>query len=109
MRILALRVPLLAVLVGVAALAMLIPASVALVEEDFSSARSFLYSTLLFMILALVVVFAAQGGQPAKSARTHLAGLIAAYLLLPLMLAVPLVDSVGNTRFFNGYFEMVSA
>ena len=109
MRIFALRVPLFAALVGVAALAMLIPASVAVVEEDFRGGRSFFYSALLFGILTLVVVFATQGMPPAKSARTHLAGLIAAYILLPLVLAVPLIDSIGNTRFFNSYFEMVSA
>lgn len=88
---------------------MLIPAGVAVVGEDFRSGRSFFYSALLFVILTLVVVFATQGMKPATSARTNLAGLIAAYVLLPVMLAVPLADSVGNTRFFNAYFEMVSA
>lgn len=102
------RLPLFALLVGITALAMLLPAAVAAVEEDFRSGRSFLYSALLFGILTLVVGFATQGLARAESARTHLAGLIAAYLVLPAVMAVPFADSVGNTRFLNAYFEMLS-
>ena len=109
MKVFGLRLPLFAVLVGISALAMLIPASVAVVQQDHASGRSFFYSALLLCILTLVAVFATQAIRPAKSARTHLAGLIAAYLLLPVVLAVPLADSIGNTRVFNSYFEMVSA
>lgn len=102
------RLPLLVLLVGLCALAMLVPAAVAVVEEDFRTGRSFFYSSLLFLILTLVVGFATQGLERAVSARTHLAGLIVAYLLLPAVLAVPLADAIGNTRFLNAYFEMVS-
>ncbi|WP_233491840.1 potassium transporter TrkG [Nioella nitratireducens] len=100
--------PLFVLLVGICAVAMLIPAAVALAEEGFRTARSFFYSALLFGILTLVVGMATQGIKPYGTARSHLAGLVAAYALLPVVLAVPFVDAIGNTRFYNGYFEMVS-
>jgi trk system potassium uptake protein TrkH len=34
---------------------------------------------------------------------------LAAFTLLPIMLAVPLYESIGNTVFLNTYFEMVSS
>jgi trk system potassium uptake protein TrkH len=102
------RMPLLVLLVGVAALFMLLPASVAALGEDFRVGRSFFYSSLLFLILTVVLGFATQGIKPVVSARSHLAALIAAYILLPLVLAVPMADAIGNTRFFNAYFEMLS-
>lgn len=102
------RLPLLVLLVGICALAMLVPAAVAMIEEEFRVGRSFFYSALLFLILTLVLGFATQGFKPATSARSHLAGLIVAYLLLPAIMAVPLADAIGNTRFLNAYFEMVS-
>ncbi|MGI3184631.1 TrkH family potassium uptake protein [Nioella aestuarii] len=103
------RLPLLVLLVGICALAMLVPAAVAMIEEEFRVGRSFLYSSMLFFILTLFLGFATQGMKPVTSARSHLAGLALAYLLLPAVLAVPLADAIGNTRYFNAYFEMVSA
>ena len=103
-----LSLPLPAMLVGIAALAMLLPAAVAVVGEDFRTGRSYFYSSVLFLILTLVVGLASQGLPRARSARANLVGLVAAYLFLPAVLAVPLDDSIGNTRFFNAYFEMVS-
>lgn len=102
------RMPLLVLLVGICALAMLVPAAVAMIEEDFRTGRSFFYSALLFFILTVVLGFATQGLKPVTSARSHLAGLALAYLLLPAILAVPLADAIGNTRYFNAYFEMLS-
>lgn len=103
------RLPLLVLLVGICALAMLVPAAVAAIEEEFRTGRSFFYAALMVFILTLVLGFATQGVPPVTSARSHLAGLILAYLLLPAVLAVPLAESIGNTRFFNAYFEMVSS
>ena len=102
------RLPMLVLLVGICAVAMLVPAVVAMIEEDFRTGRSFLYSALLFFVLTMVLGFATQGVKPVTSARSHLAGLALAYLLLPAVLAVPLADAIGNTRYFNAYFEMVS-
>lgn len=102
------RLPLFALLIGVTALAMMLPAAVAVVEDQHRIGRSYFYSGLLFLILTVVLGFATQGMKPANSARNHLAGLIAAYLVLPVIMAVPFADGIGNTRFYNAYFEMLS-
>ena len=103
------RLPFLVALIGIAALAMLIPAAMAMVTGDHATGRAFLYAALFFLVLAMLLGLATQAGPPATSARPLLLGLIAAYALLPVVLAVPVMDAVGNTTFFNAYFEMVSA
>ncbi len=87
---------------------MLIPAAVALIAEDFDTARSFFYSSLLILIVTVALGFATQGLPPVKDARRHLVALIAGYFCLPAMLAVPFYEAVEATRFFNAYFEMLS-
>lgn len=101
--------PFFVAMVGLSALAMLIPAIMAVATEDFETARVFFYSSLVFLILTVLVGFATQGIKPVTSERTHLVALVAAYLVLPAILAVPVSDAIGNTRFFNAYFEMVSS
>jgi len=103
------RMPLLVAFTGIAALAMLVPAAMAMATEDFETGRTFLYSALFFLVLTLLMGFATQGVRPVTSSRTHLLWLIAAYVFLPVVLAVPLNDAVRNTTFFNAYFEMVSS
>jgi trk/ktr system potassium uptake protein len=103
------RLPFLIALIGIASLAMLIPAAMAMVTEDFETGRAFLYAALFFLILTMLLGFATQSSPPVTSARPLLLGLIAAYALLPVVLAVPVMDSIGNTTFFNAYFEMVSS
>ncbi len=102
------RLPLLVVMIGVSGLVMLVPASFASLTEDFESARSFLYSSILILIATLIIGFATQVTTPLRTARPHLTGVIIAYLVLPAILAIPLLDIVGNTRIVNAYFEMVS-
>lgn len=103
------RMPLLVAFTGISALAMLVPAAMAMATEDFEIGRTFLYSSFMFLVLTLLMGFATQGVRPVTSARTHLLWLIATYVLLPVVLAVPLNDAVRNTTFFNAYFEMVSS
>ncbi len=103
------RLPFLIALIGISAVAMLIPAAMAMVTGDHATGRAFLYSALFFLILTALLGFATQGSAPVASARTLLLGLIAAYGLLPVVLAMPLSDAIGNTGFFNAYFEMVSS
>ena len=44
-----------------------------------------------------------------RRGRSHLISIMACYAVLPAMLAVPLSESVPDTRFFNAYVEMVSS
>lgn len=71
--------------------------------------RVFFYGFILFSLLTLVIALATAGFEPASVARSQLVGLLSAFTVLPLMLAVPFHQAVGNTTFLNAWFEMVSS
>lgn len=101
--------PLILLLMGVGALAMLVPATQAVVNGQFETARAFFYTMILTLILTGLLAIATSGRKPRRVARAQLLTLAATYILMPLVLAIPLYESIGNTRFLNAYFEMVSA
>ncbi len=103
------RLPLLVNLMAVSALAMLIPAAHAGVTQDIYVAQVFFYSAILFSFLTAFLAIAMAGRPSAGFARRHLLGLLALFLILPLMLAVPFHQAVGTTTFLNAYVEMVSS
>lgn len=100
--------PFLVALMGMGALAMLPVAALAAATHDWQAARSFLYAGLLFTVLTALIGLATVNKKPANQARSHLLAMLGFYTLLPLMLAVPFAEALGNTRFLNAYFEMVS-
>lgn len=97
------------ILMGVGALAMFVPFIHALSLRDWGTARAFFYSGLLFSTLTLLLALATHNRRSGNLQRSHLISILAGFAALPLMLAVPLYESVGNTSFLNAYFEMVSA
>ncbi|MFO7771875.1 MAG: potassium transporter TrkG [Roseovarius gahaiensis] len=105
-----LRFPLILILSGIAALAMLLPAVHALVQEDFSVARAFAYSSILGLAL-IALIGLAMSNQPRRlnSDLRDLLSLFLAFTVLPLFLAVPVYEGLGTTSFLNAYFEMVSS
>ncbi|MEJ6394875.1 potassium transporter TrkG [Gymnodinialimonas sp. 2305UL16-5] len=103
------NLPFYTVLLGLSGLAMLVPALVGLVLEEHRTARVFLYSAMMVLTAALLLGFASQAPRRPPSERSHLATLFLAYLWLPLVLSLPMDQAVGNTRFINVYFDMVSA
>ncbi|MBE0413441.1 TrkH family potassium uptake protein [Yoonia sp.] len=103
------RLPFFVVLMGLGALAMLVPAMHGAMMQDFNTMRVFFYGFVLFSILTLVIGLATVGYKPASVARSQLVGLLSAFALLPVMLAVPFYEAVGNTPFLNAWFEMVSS
>ena len=88
---------------------MLVPAIVAVTQEDFSSARPFAYASVLFSFFAVVLGFSTSGIQTGTGIRQLLIVLLFGFLGLPAMLAVPFAEALPNTRFLNAYFEMVSS
>lgn len=106
-RILAL--PFMVILLGLAGLAMLLPAVHALILEDRATALAFGGSAGLTLVLFALVGLATAGTEPERAARSHLLALAAFYAALPLVLAVPFVQAVPDTTFLNAYVEMVSA
>lgn len=104
-----LDLPLLVLLMGLAALAMLIPAAHAASVGQFRIMRTFVYSGGILLVLTAMIAIATANWRARNPARGHLAALVLAYLILPVMLAVPFHQAVRDTTFFNAWFEMVSA
>ncbi len=104
-----LDLPLLVILMGIGALAMFVPAIHGYAVRDYVSSRAFFYSAVLFSMLTVMIGIAVSNYQPRNYARSHLTALLAAYLLLPVMLAVPFREAVRDTTFLNTWFEMVSS
>ncbi len=101
--------PLLILLIGLAGLSMYVPAAHALALRSHAEARAFFYSgTLTLTIITLIAVaMAAQSRR--RSAMRNLAALMAAFTLLPLILAVPFYEALSTTSYLNSYVEMVSS
>ncbi len=103
------NLPLLVILMAVAAAAMYLPAAHALVLRDHAVARSFFYSGTILLVLTAMIAIATANNSARNAARSHLVALIGAYLVLPVMLAVPFAQAVPDTSFFNAWFEMLSS
>lgn len=104
------ELPLLVLLLGMAGLAMLLPAMHAWVMRDHGLARAFLYMGLLLLILTGMLAVAVAGNRPRNVARNHLLSLAAAYIILPPVFALPLMQRpAGAADFSSAWFEMISS
>ncbi len=101
--------PLSVVLVGVFALAMLVPAMHGLAIGDRAQAAIFVRWGLGFLLIAVLLGIATAFREARRPARARLLTLLAAFTLLPVMLAVPFHEAVPATSFLNAWFEMLSA
>lgn len=109
MRVRRADLPFIVVLMGIGAASMMVPAVHATVVGDYATARAFVYSCLLFLVLSSFVAVATNQRRSKHPVRRYLIALVAFYAVLPLMLAVPVYEAVGNTSFLNAYLEMVSS
>lgn len=101
--------PLLLILAGAGALAMLLPALHGFLQRDYAVARAFFYGGVLLLLLILLTAIAVSSWRPRNLARSHLATLVLAYAVLPPLLAVPLHQALPGSSFHDAWFEMVSA
>lgn len=101
--------PLLILLMGITALSMWLPASHAAILRDHDTARAFFYSGIILFILTAMIGIATANHRARNPARANLVALVSAYVILPAMMALPLAESVPDTRFHNAWFEMISA
>ena len=88
---------------------MLLPAIHAFALDQHRVAQPFFYGAVLFSVVAALVALATYRQPVRNVARSQLLTLVAAYLILPVMLAVPLHEARPSMSFFNAYFEMVSS
>lgn len=102
------RLPVLLLLTGVFSVAMFLPAGFALAIEHFHDARTFFYAGLMGLFVTVLTALALGGRRHNTSAMRQLTGLLAAYILLPLFLAVPFHEAVRTTTFLSAYTEMLS-
>lgn len=103
-----LDLPLFVILMGIGALAMYVPAAHALALHQHAIARPFFYSATLFLFLVALLGLATATNRPGNLARNHLLTMIAAFGLLPLMLAIPFNEAIPDTGLYNAWWEMVS-
>ncbi|NNE86776.1 MAG: TrkH family potassium uptake protein [Silicimonas sp.] len=101
--------PFIVILIGMGAVAMLIPAIHGAAVRDYETARAFFYWAILFLFFFVMVALATSGMRIRRQGRSHLISITACLAGLPLMLAVPFAESVPDTRFLNAYVEMVSS
>lgn len=101
--------PLLILLMGITALSMWLPASHAVILRDHDTARAFFYSGVILVILTAMIGIATANHRARNPPRANLVALVAAYVVLPAMMALPLAEAIPDTRFYNAWFEMVSA
>ena len=100
--------PILVILLGICAVLMFLPAAHALALGQFAVARGFFYSGIIFLILTSMIAIATATDHARGTAQNQLASMIGAYLLLPIVLAVPMQQAVVGLSFGDAWFEMLS-
>ena len=104
-----LGLPLVVLVMGIGAVAMFLPALYASLTDDHRTARVFLYSGILCLVLFSMVAVATSSAPARRAGRRQLISLLATFTLIPVMLAVPFAEVVRDTSFLSAYFEMVSS
>jgi trk system potassium uptake protein TrkH len=103
-----LNTPLLVILGVMAGLAMFIPAAHASINNAHRVAQAFLYSGLIVLIITGMIGLATANWRPRNVVRSQLASLVGAFVVLPVVFALPLSQALPDTSFVNAWFEMVS-
>jgi trk system potassium uptake protein len=103
------ELPLLVVLLGLSGMIALVPALYALGADDLTHARNFFYAALILIMLTVMLGIATAAFTPRDAARSHLRALVLAYAVLPVALALPLIEALPDTTLMNAWFEMISA
>lgn len=104
-----LQLPLFLLMFGAASAFMLVPAIHGSVIRELATARAFLYSAVLGLLLFALIALAHAGRSPRHGTLGPLMSLFAAFTVLPAFLAVPFHEGLGTTSFLNAYIEMVSS
>ncbi|WP_333695213.1 TrkH family potassium uptake protein [Phaeobacter italicus] len=104
-----LRLPLFLLILGVASLAMWVPALHGLILDDHKTSRSFFYAGIIGIMVVVLVGLSMGNRVPRYSMPGQLTSLLASFAVLPAFLAVPVYEAIGNTTYLNAYVDMVGA
>ncbi|MEP1767452.1 MAG: potassium transporter TrkG [Sulfitobacter sp.] len=103
------QLPLFLLMFGAGVMSMFAPALYALIADNHSASRAFFYAGLLGTATFLLIGLAHAGRAPRHGALGPLLSIFSAFVFLPIIFAIPFVEALPTTRFFNAYFEMLSA
>lgn len=103
------QLPLFLLMFGAAAVSMFVPAVYATIADRHETSQAFFYAGLLGTITFVLISVAHAGRTPRHGALGPLLSLFSAFVFLPIFFAIPFVEALPTTRFFNAYFEMLSA
>lgn len=101
--------PILLQSMGMVALLMFVPAAFAHGLDDHRSAQAFFYTAILLLVVVTMLGIVAQARPRRYSPNGQLAALVGAYVVLPLIAAMPLAQIVSDTSWSNLWFEMLSS
>ena len=100
--------PLLVILMGLTSAAMVLPAGYALALRELPISRAFLYSGLILLFLTALIALATATLRPRDLIQGQLVAIVAAYLVLPAIAAIPVHQSIPGLSFADAWFEMLS-
>ena len=103
------QLPLFLLMFGVSAVSMFVPAGYAVLADRHETSQAFFYAGLLGTITFVLISVAHAGRAPRHGALGPLLSLFSAFVFLPVFFAIPFVEALPTTRFYNAYFEMLSA
>ena len=88
---------------------MYVPAVHALILDDHPTSRSFFYAGTLGLIAVTLLAIVLSARTARHGSFGQLLSLLAGFVFVPVLLAIPFHDALGTTRFLNAYLDMVSA
>lgn len=103
------QLPLFLLMFGAATLSMFVPAGYALIADRHETSQAFFYAGLLGTVTFLLIGVAHAGRAPRHGTLGPLLSLFSGFVFLPVIFAIPFVEALPTTRFYNAYFEMLSA
>lgn len=103
-----LNTPLLVTLSGLSGLSMFVPAMHATLTNRDQTAQAFFYSAIIVLILTGMLGLATSNWRPRNVARSQLASLVGAYIVMPIIFALPVTQVLEDSSLVNIWFEMVS-
>ena len=104
-----LRLPLIVILAGIGALAMIMPGLYAHALDQHKIGSIFLGCAGLFLLLAVITGLASAADPEGPRPGSVLLTMLGTMTALPAMLAVPFALSLPDTGYLNAWWEMVSS